>query len=131
MVRNAPRQAAQATTHFVDVIYTDQIQKTLQRKVKVNGQALHLGGLSSLLIEPAAENTGIVFSYADTTVREKHSTFVYSGTHTTSVVVGHRIILGVEHLLSALNGLGITNACIRFIQNSECPIGDGSAQTFV
>ena len=93
--------------------------------MRFRGQALHVGGLSEIVIEPAPEDYGIRFSYDDAQAKQVATSFRYYDDNTTSVYSEDFKFLCVEHVTSALYGLGISNAHIRFVRNCESPIGDG------
>ncbi len=111
-------------------------QVTLKSSVSATGVGLHSGCKVYLTIHPAPENTGIVFRLYDDInhdpVAEIPAKAEYVGDTllcTTLVKDGHRIMT-VEHLLSALAGLGVDNAIID-LTAPEVPIMDGSAAPFV
>lgn len=114
---------------YVEIISSGHPQRTLKEHIKFTGPSLHLTGFSEIIVEPAPEDYGIQFSYGKKSGSSKPD-FVYCGDHTGSVLLDEQRILGVEHLLSAFHGLGITNAHIRLLRNHELPLGDGSAQFF-
>ncbi|TKB51276.1 UDP-3-O-acyl-N-acetylglucosamine deacetylase [Ferrimonas sediminicola] len=109
-------------------------QRTLQRPVQATGVGLHSGDKVTLSINPAPVGTGIVFRRTDLTpVAEipASAALVRETTLCTGLVSdeGHRIAT-VEHLMSALAGLGVDNAIIE-VDAPEIPIMDGSASPFV
>jgi UDP-3-O-[3-hydroxymyristoyl] N-acetylglucosamine deacetylase len=104
-------------------------QTTLNREFSFSGVGLHSGRDISVSVFPAEENTGIVFARTDV----KNSPFVrttaFNVTSTqlaTTVSCGDFPISTIEHLLSALYGLGVDNAKIG-VEGAEIPIMDGSA----
>ncbi|WP_028107735.1 UDP-3-O-acyl-N-acetylglucosamine deacetylase [Ferrimonas futtsuensis] len=109
-------------------------QRTLQRPVQATGVGLHSGDKVTMSINPAPVGTGIVFRRTDLTpVAEipASAALVRETTLCTGLVSdeGHRIAT-VEHLMSALAGLGVDNAIIE-VDAPEIPIMDGSASPFV
>lgn len=108
-------------------------QKTIKSAVQISGKGLHTGEEVSLSLKPAPENTGIVFKRVDLSDHPEVHAFVKN---TGDLVRGTTLLSDavkvhtVEHLLSALFGLGIDNALIE-LNASEPPILDGSAKAFV
>ncbi len=108
-------------------------QRTLKNVIRATGVGLHTGEKVYLTLRPAPVNTGIVFIRVDIEppVEIKALTENVGDTTlaTTLIKDGHRIST-IEHLMSALYGLGVDNAYIE-ISGPEMPIMDGSAATFV
>ncbi len=97
------------------------------------GIGLHSGKRVNLQLRPAAVNTGIVFSRTDLDpVVEIKATPENVGETvlSTSLIKDHVKISTIEHLMSALAGLGIDNAYVD-LDASEVPIMDGSAAPFI
>lgn len=108
-------------------------QRTLKNVIRATGITLHSGDRAELTLLPAPANTGIVFRRTDLNpvVEIKAAAHnVGDTTLSTSLVKDNVRISTVEHLLSALSGLGIDNAFIE-VTASEIPIMDGSAAPFV
>lgn len=106
-------------------------QKTLGRGYKFWGKGLHTGCYSHMRIKPAPANTGIVFVRTDLGVEIPATAANVSSTaRSTTLSVGKVSVGTVEHVLSALTGLGIDNAYIE-IDNREVPILDGSAKPYI
>lgn len=108
-------------------------QRTLKNIIKATGVGLHTGEKVYLTLRPAAPNTGIVFRRVDLSEPvDIHATPQNVGdtTLSTTLVKGDVKVSTVEHLLSALAGLGIDNAYID-VSAAEVPIMDGSAGPFV
>jgi len=108
-------------------------QRTLKNVIRATGVGLHTGEKVYLTLRPAPVDTGIVFVRVDVEppVEIPAATdFVGDTTLATTLTKdGHRIST-VEHLMSALYGLGIDNAYVE-VSGPEMPIMDGSAATFV
>jgi len=108
-------------------------QLTLRESVTTTGIGLHSGKKVRMTIRPAAINTGIVFrrmdqeGVVDIPAHAQLVTDTMLGTNLESQ--GTRVAT-VEHLLSAMAGLGIDNAIIE-LNAVEVPIMDGSAGPFV
>jgi len=108
-------------------------QRTLKNIIRATGVGLHTGEKIYLTLRPAPVNTGIVFCRVDLDppVQIKASTENVGDTSlSTTLVSGDARISTVEHLLSALAGLGIDNAFVD-VSAPEVPIMDGSAGPFV
>ncbi len=108
-------------------------QRTLKNIIKATGVGLHTGEKVYLSLRPAAPNTGIVFRRVDLPEPvDIHATPQNVGdtTLSTTLIKDDVRVSTVEHLLSALAGLGIDNAYID-VSAPEVPIMDGSAGPFV
>ncbi len=108
-------------------------QRTLKNIIRATGVGLHTGEKVYLTLRPAAPDTGIVFRRVDlpNPVEIKASPEHVGDTRlSTTLVNGSVKISTVEHLLSALAGLGIDNAYVD-VSAPEVPIMDGSAGPFV
>ena len=108
-------------------------QRTLKNSIRAAGVGLHTGQKVFMNLRPAAPDTGIVFRRVDLDEPVEipaRAHLVGDTTLGTSLVMGEVRIATVEHLLSALAGLGIDNAYID-LSASEVPIMDGSAGPFV
>jgi len=108
-------------------------QRTLKNVIRATGVGLHTGKKVYLTLRPAAANTGIIFRRVDldVPVEIKASPENVGDTRlSTSLVKGDVRISTVEHLLSAMAGLGIDNAYVD-VSAPEVPIMDGSAGPFV
>src|SRR5210317_693865 len=108
-------------------------QRTLKNMIRATGVGLHTGEKVYLTLRPAAPDTGIIFRRVDLDEPvEIPATPENVGDTTLSTTLmkdGVRIST-VEHLLSAMAGLGIDNAYID-LNAAEVPIMDGSAGPFV
>ena len=108
-------------------------QRTLRESIKSTGVGLHSGKKVVIMLSPAPADTGIVFRRTDLSpVRDipARADWVDETDLSTSLGSGEARVTTVEHLLSALCGLGIDNAYID-IDSAEVPIMDGSAGPFV
>jgi UDP-3-O-[3-hydroxymyristoyl] N-acetylglucosamine deacetylase len=108
-------------------------QRTLKNVIRATGVGLHTGEKICLTLRPAPVNTGIVFCRIDLDppVQIKASLENVGETRlSTTLVRGDARISTVEHLLSAMAGLGIDNAYVD-LSAPEVPIMDGSAGPFV
>jgi UDP-3-O-[3-hydroxymyristoyl] N-acetylglucosamine deacetylase len=108
-------------------------QRTLKNVIRATGIGLHTGEKVYLTLRPAAVDTGIVFRRVDVDPPVEipaRAENVGDTTLSTSLVSGGARVATVEHLLSALAGLGIDNAYVD-VSAPEVPIMDGSAGPFV
>ncbi len=108
-------------------------QRTLKNVIKATGVTLHGGERAELILRPAPPNTGIVFQRIDLQPIVEIPALagnVGDTTLSTALVKNGVRVSTVEHLLSALAGMGIDNAYID-VTASEIPIMDGSAGPFV
>ena len=108
-------------------------QRTLKKQVSATGVGLHNGEKVTLTLKPAAIDSGIVFRRADLPGQpEIHaSPDAVRDTRMCSALEhnGARVAT-VEHLMSALAGLGVDNIVVE-VTASEIPIMDGSAGPFI
>jgi len=108
-------------------------QRTLKNVIRATGIGLHTGEKVYLTLRPAAVDTGIVFRRVDldepVEIQAKPEN-VGDTRLSTTLVNGDVRVSTVEHLLSAMAGLGIDNAYVD-LSASEVPIMDGSAGPFV
>jgi UDP-3-O-[3-hydroxymyristoyl] N-acetylglucosamine deacetylase len=108
-------------------------QRTLKKKISTTGVGLHTGTKVSLTLRPAAPDTGIVFRRIDLAAPvdiPAQATNVTDTRLSTLIERDGARVSTVEHLMSALAGLGIDNAYVD-IDGPEVPIMDGSAGPFV
>lgn len=109
-------------------------QRTVKQIVTVTGVGLHSGEKVNLTIKPAAINSGITLVRTDLSPNvtiAADADLVKETTLCTALVneLGVKVST-IEHLFSALAGLGIDNAIIE-VDAPEIPIMDGSASPFV
>lgn len=108
-------------------------QRTLKNIIRATGVGLHTGEKVYLTLRPAAVDTGIVFRRVDLDepVEIRATPENVGDTRlSTTLMNGNVRVSTVEHLLSAMAGLGIDNAYID-VTAPEVPIMDGSAGPFV
>ena len=111
-------------------------QTTLKGPVTLSGVGVHSGNPAEITIRPAPANHGIAFLRTSTThgndrlIKAHHA--LVSATELCTVIgdVETGAVATIEHLMSALYGLGIDNALVE-IDGPEMPILDGSALQFV
>jgi len=108
-------------------------QRTLKNAIRATGVGLHTGDKVYMTLRPAAPDTGIVFRRTDlpTPIDIPSRCEFVGDTRLSSTLVRDGARVGtVEHLLSAMAGLGIDNAYVD-LSAPEVPIMDGSAGPFV
>ena len=108
-------------------------QHTLAKAVSMTGTSLHTGEQVTLTLQPAPENFGFKFRRVDLedkpfipALAEK----VQKVERATTIAEGGVNVHTVEHVISALTGMGVDNAIIEMDAN-EPPIADGSAMPYV
>ncbi len=110
-----------------------ELQKTIKKPSTVSGLGLHTGSVVNLTFNPAPENHGVVFKRSDI---EGHQgiaadvSYVVDTSRGTTIEKNGVRIHTIEHVMSALVGLGIDNMLIE-IDGPETPIMDGSAKFFI
>ena len=109
-----------------------QFQQTLKNKYSFEGKGLHTGRVAKMTVCPAPVDTGIVFRRTDLggALVEALAENVSSTARSTTISKGEASVSTIEHIMSALTGLGIDNAYID-IDNVEVPILDGSAKPYI
>ena len=108
-------------------------QRTLRNTIRATGIGVHTGEKVYLTLLPAPADTGIIFRRTDLdpVVEIPAQALNVGDTRlSTTLTKGDVRVSTVEHLLSAMAGLGIDNAIIE-LSASEVPIMDGSAGPFV
>ena len=108
-------------------------QRTIKTSVKVTGVGLHSGEKVTLGLRPAPANSGIVFCRVDRKPVEQiraNAGLVHDTRLSTCMEQNSVRVATVEHLMSALSGLGIDNVYVD-LDSAEVPIMDGSAGTFI
>ncbi|MGA7296084.1 MAG: UDP-3-O-acyl-N-acetylglucosamine deacetylase [Rhodanobacteraceae bacterium] len=108
-------------------------QRTLKNVIRATGVGIHTGEKVYMTLRPAPVDSGIVFRRVDLDPPQEivaHAENVGDTSLSSTLVKDGVRIATVEHLLSAMAGLGIDNACID-LSASEVPIMDGSAGPFV
>ena len=108
-------------------------QRTLKTPVKATGVGLHSGVKVEMTLRPAGPGTGIVFRRMDLDppAELKADPYLVTDTRLCSMLEsGAAKVSTVEHLMSALAGLGIDNLLVD-LTGPEIPIMDGSSAPFV
>ena len=110
-----------------------QLQQTLKKSYSFEGKGLHTGRVAKMVINPAPADTGIRVRRTD--IGEDAyvpalAENVTSTARSTTITCGEASVTTIEHVMSALTGMGVDNAVID-IDNVEVPILDGSAKPYV
>ena len=108
-------------------------QRTLKRQVTATGVGLHTGEKVKLVLGPAAPGSGIVFRRVDLdpVLEIAVNPYAVGDTRLSSCLVQDGVrVSTVEHLMSALAGLGVDNVRVD-LNGPEIPIMDGSSAPFV
>ncbi|MCY4214616.1 MAG: UDP-3-O-acyl-N-acetylglucosamine deacetylase [Gammaproteobacteria bacterium] len=108
-------------------------QRTIKQPVHAIGIGVHSGQKVRMALRPAGENTGVLFVRTDLPGRgsvRACAQNVSDTTLATSIANGGVQVSTVEHLLSALWGVGVDNLIVE-LSAEEVPIMDGSAAPFV
>ena len=110
-----------------------QLQQTVKKSYSFEGKGLHTGRVAKMTINPAPADTGIRFRRTDLgedTYIDALAENVSSTARSTTISCGDASVSTIEHVMSALTGMGVDNAVID-IDNIEVPILDGSAKPYV
>ena len=108
-------------------------QRTIRRPVSIKGIGVHTGAKVTATFIPAVENFGVRFVRKDLNQEVMLFADVSKVTSTirgTTIKEGEATISTVEHVLSALMGMGVDNVLIE-VDGPELPIMDGSALPFI
>ena len=104
-------------------------QITLKRNAEITGPGLHKGKINSVIISPAEADAGFL-------IRNAGEEYVLSPAlvkdtkRGTTIKHKKSVLHTVEHMVSALRGLGVDNAVIE-IKGGEPPAADGSSYPYV
>src|SRR5687767_48059 len=108
-------------------------QRTLKSLIRASGVGLHTGQKVRMSLRPAPVDTGVVFRRVDLASPvdiPARAELVGEARLASTLVKGDVKVYTVEHLMSALSGLGIDNLYVD-LDAQEVPIMDGSASPFV
>ena len=107
-------------------------QHTLKKSYYFQGKGLHTGTYAHIKLMPAPVGSGIKFRRTDLKgkpVIEALAENVSNTARSTTISHGDTVAVTIEHVLSALTGMGVDNALIE-MDNIEVPILDGSARPY-
>ena len=108
-------------------------QHTVGKIYSFEGKGLHTGKVSRIMVSPAPVGYGIRFRRTDIgedAVIDAVAENVSSTARSTTISKGDMSVMTIEHLMSALTGMGVDNALVD-IDNVEVPILDGSAKPYI
>ncbi|HYM86833.1 MAG TPA: UDP-3-O-acyl-N-acetylglucosamine deacetylase, partial [Pseudoxanthomonas sp.] len=108
-------------------------QRTLKNVIRATGVGLHSGEKVYMTLRPAPVDNGIVFRRVDldpVVEIPANAELVSETTLCTGLSRDGAKVMTVEHLMSAMAGLGVDNAYVE-LSSAELPIMDGSAGPFV
>ena len=108
-------------------------QHTLKESYCFEGKGLHTGTFSHMKLMPAPAGHGIRFRRTDLPGAPEVEALAENVSNTarsTTISRGEAVAVTIEHIMSALTGLGVDNALIE-LDNLEVPILDGSAKPYV
>ena len=109
------------------------MQQTLRKSYTFEGKGLHTGRVAKMVINPAPVDTGIRFRRTDISEGAYIDALAENVSNTarsTTISQGEASVSTIEHIMSALTGMGVDNALID-IDNVEVPILDGSAKPYI
>jgi UDP-3-O-[3-hydroxymyristoyl] N-acetylglucosamine deacetylase len=107
-------------------------QRTLKSLIRATGVGLHTGEKVCITLRPAGIDTGVVFRRIDFAIPADvpaRAELVGETRLSSCLVSGEARVYTVEHLMSALAGLGVDNVYVD-LDGPEVPIMDGSAAPF-
>lgn len=110
-----------------------QLQQTVRKSYSFEGKGLHTGRIAKMTINPAPADTGIRFRRTDIgedAIVEALAENVSNTARSTTISKGEASVSTIEHVMSALTGMGVDNALVD-IDNIEVPILDGSAKPYI
>lgn len=110
-----------------------QLQQTVKKCYSFEGKGLHTGRIAKMTIKPAPADTGLRFRRTDLgegAFVDALAEYVSNTARSTTISKGEVSVSTIEHVLSALTGMGVDNAIID-IDNVEVPILDGSAKPYI
>ena len=108
-------------------------QHTLKKSYYFEGKGLHTGTYAHMKLMAAPEGHGIKFRRKDLRTKPIIEALAENVTNTArSTTISHNeaLVVTIEHIMSALTGLGVDNALIE-LDNIEVPILDGSAKPYI
>jgi UDP-3-O-[3-hydroxymyristoyl] N-acetylglucosamine deacetylase len=108
------------------------MQRTIAEKISCTGIGLHTGQPVQLTLQPARAGSGVVFvrtDFPEPVEFPANHAMVTSTRLATTLGRGEATVGTVEHLLSALCGLGVDNVRVE-VDGPEIPVMDGSAASF-
>lgn len=108
-------------------------QSTIRKTFRLTGPGLHTGRTVTVTVNPAQDNYGIAFRRTDRiniVTQYARADRVGETSRGTTLGSGRHSIATIEHLMSALHGMGVDNALVE-LDGGEVPILDGSSRPWV
>ena len=108
-------------------------QYTLKKSYYFQGKGLHTGTYAHMKLMPAPADSGIQFRRSDLRSKPVIKALAENVSNTarsTTISAQEAVAVTIEHIMSALTGLGVDNAIIE-LDNIEVPILDGSARPYI
>ena len=108
-------------------------QNTLKKSYYFQGKGLHTGTYAHMKLLPAPAGSGISFRRSDLRgkpVIEALAENVSNTARSTTISHNEALVVTIEHIMSALTGLGVDNVIIE-LEGQEVPILDGSARLYL
>ncbi|MBI2060070.1 MAG: UDP-3-O-[3-hydroxymyristoyl] N-acetylglucosamine deacetylase [Nitrospirae bacterium] len=108
-------------------------QRTIGNNIELEGAGLHTGRACRIRVRPSEAGTGIRFQKKNGSMGPVTEVSWKNVSHTeyaTTLGTNGIRFATIEHLVSALSGLGVDNAHVE-VEGGEVPILDGSARPFV
>lgn len=132
LLLSTPNHLQMAHMHAKMRLMKKLMQRTLKKSVDASGIGLHSGRTVQLRLDPAPVDTGVVFRRTDVDAEFKATPDCVMDTMLCTKMGNDDgvTVSTVEHLMSALYGLGVDNVIVS-IDAEEIPIFDGSAAPFV
>ncbi|MDA3867362.1 MAG: bifunctional UDP-3-O-[3-hydroxymyristoyl] N-acetylglucosamine deacetylase/3-hydroxyacyl-ACP dehydratase [Salinivirgaceae bacterium] len=110
-----------------------ELQHTLKESVTFKGLGIHTGHQVTMVVHPAPDNHGVVFSRSDIDKENRVPALadnVVDTSRGTTISKNDITIHTIEHLMAALHGMKIDNVLIE-LDADEIPIMDGSSVFFI
>lgn len=110
-----------------------KLQTTIRKEFRLTGGGLHTGRTVTVRVCPAPPDFGIAFRRTDRTniiTQPALATRVGETSRGTTLGCGRHSIATIEHLMSAIHGMGVDNVLIE-LDGGEVPILDGSARPWI
>jgi len=104
-------------------------QSTLQRELRFEGVGLHSGAPTRVVLAPAPPDNGLTIRVADGAYHPLTADLVVETVRATTIGFDGSTISTVEHLCSAILGMGVDNVAVT-VEGDEIPVLDGSAKLF-
>ena len=114
------------------LIFVNSQQKTIKRRIVIEGIGLHTGLTSKIELLPLKDNQGIIFENVKLGTNSIKANWknLCTANLCTKIKKKNFEISTIEHLMFSLSSLGITNIKIK-THSSEIPIMDGSSKIFI